>query len=261
MRSDVRLERFTGLVARAHQGAQRGRRLCRSWVAFRSSTTCQIRRASVYWAGPRRARWSRRWPAARTPGTLCPVIQPTSAVVKMHVARPCASKAYLVGQSRRTPSSPPYCARRPWAFRSSQRCRGRTADLPSPSTRKGHGAVRASISSSSQTCRAQSVIAHGRARCDAPPARAARCVDALDSAASVVDFSGDTTVGHARRFVGRDHQLGARVEDAVAERLGAEAAEHHRVHRADARAGEHREDQPRGSSAGRCTRGRPRCTP
>ena len=39
--------------------------------------------------------------------------------------------------------------------------------------------------------------------------------------------------------VGGDDELGLAVVDAVRDRLGAEAAEDHRVHRADARAGEH----------------------
>ena len=41
--------------------------------------------------------------------------------------------------------------------------------------------------------------------------------------------------------VGRDEHLRLRVDDAIAQRLGREAAEHHRVHRADARAAEHRD--------------------
>jgi hypothetical protein len=43
--------------------------------------------------------------------------------------------------------------------------------------------------------------------------------------------------------VGRHEQRGLRVVDTVAQRLGAEAAEDHRVHGADARAGEHRNRQ------------------
>ncbi len=43
--------------------------------------------------------------------------------------------------------------------------------------------------------------------------------------------------------VGGDEQRGLRVVDAVAQRLGAEAAEHHRVHRADARARQHGDRQ------------------
>ena len=43
--------------------------------------------------------------------------------------------------------------------------------------------------------------------------------------------------------VGGDEQRGLRVVDAVAQRLGAEAAEHHRVHGADARAGQHGDRQ------------------
>ena len=41
--------------------------------------------------------------------------------------------------------------------------------------------------------------------------------------------------------VGRDEQLRLRVVDAIAQRFGRESAEHHRVNRADARAGEHRD--------------------
>ena len=44
----------------------------------------------------------------------------------------------------------------------------------------------------------------------------------------------------AEPLVGGDHDLRAGVDDAIAQRLGAEAAEHHRVHRADAGAGQHR---------------------
>ena len=42
--------------------------------------------------------------------------------------------------------------------------------------------------------------------------------------------------------VGGDDDLRLRVVHAVAQRLGREAAEHHRVNRADARAREHRDD-------------------
>ena len=41
--------------------------------------------------------------------------------------------------------------------------------------------------------------------------------------------------------VGGDEHLALRIVDAIAQRLGREAAEHHRVNRADARAGEHRD--------------------
>ena len=43
--------------------------------------------------------------------------------------------------------------------------------------------------------------------------------------------------------VGRDHHAGAGVEDAVAQRVGGQAAEHDAVHGADAGAGEHRDGQ------------------
>ena len=42
-----------------------------------------------------------------------------------------------------------------------------------------------------------------------------------------------------------DHELGARVVDAAAQALGAEAAEHHRVHSAEAGDGEHRDNRLR----------------
>ena len=47
----------------------------------------------------------------------------------------------------------------------------------------------------------------------------------------------------AQALVGGDHHPAARVDDAVAQRLGAEAAEDDGVHGADARAGEHRVDE------------------
>jgi hypothetical protein len=43
--------------------------------------------------------------------------------------------------------------------------------------------------------------------------------------------------------VGGDEHLGAGVVDAIAQRFGRETAEHHRVHGADARAGEHGHDR------------------
>ncbi|KAG0740761.1 hypothetical protein G6F24_016912 [Rhizopus arrhizus] len=45
----------------------------------------------------------------------------------------------------------------------------------------------------------------------------------------------------AQAFVGGDDQLALAVADAVGDRVRREATEHHRVHRTDARAGEHRE--------------------
>ncbi len=57
-------------------------------------------------------------------------------------------------------------------------------------------------------------------------------------------FSG-TTLPRAVAAVGRDHGDAAAVVDAVAERVGREAAEHHRVRRADAGAGQHRHRQLR----------------
>ena len=50
-------------------------------------------------------------------------------------------------------------------------------------------------------------------------------------------------VAAAVAAVGRDQQPRLLVVDAVAQRLGAEAAEHDAVHRADARAGQHRDRQ------------------
>ena len=44
----------------------------------------------------------------------------------------------------------------------------------------------------------------------------------------------------ARTLVGRHHHPAVRIEDAVAQRIGRETPEHHRVHRTDARAPKHR---------------------
>ena len=56
--------------------------------------------------------------------------------------------------------------------------------------------------------------------------------------------------------VGGDEQRALRVVDAIAQRLRAEAAEHDGVHRADARAREHRDRQLRESAADRSRRDR-----
>ncbi len=58
------------------------------------------------------------------------------------------------------------------------------------------------------------------------------------SAWSTAGLSADTLP--AIPAVGGDHELGSGVVDARAQAVGAEAAEHHRVHRAEARHREHR---------------------
>ena len=62
------------------------------------------------------------------------------------------------------------------------------------------------------------------------------------SASSAICLSGDDAAA-PEAAVGGDEQPGLLVVDAIAQRLGAEAAEHDAVHRADARAGEHRDGQ------------------
>jgi hypothetical protein len=63
-------------------------------------------------------------------------------------------------------------------------------------------------------------------------------LEALDRA--VDDLLERELLAAAQPLVGGDDHLAAGVEDAVADGLGAEAAEDDRVHGADARAGEHR---------------------
>jgi hypothetical protein len=61
---------------------------------------------------------------------------------------------------------------------------------------------------------------------------------ALGHGAIGADLHRDVALVAAQGRVLRDQQLAARVVDAVAQRVGAERAEHHGVHRADAGAGE-----------------------
>ena len=69
--------------------------------------------------------------------------------------------------------------------------------------------------------------------------------DVLDRRRLGERFVGDLLQRHdaaaAIAAVGGDEQPRLRVVDAIAQRLGGEAAEDHAVHRADARAGEHRD--------------------
>ncbi len=90
--------------------------------------------------------------------------------------------------------------------------------------------------------------------------RRSRPTGRLRSASSTFAFSGTTSPRRQPPSAVITHlRLG--VVDAVAQRLGAEAAEDHAVRRADAGAGEHGDGQLRGSSACRCRRGRPASTP
>ena len=80
------------------------------------------------------------------------------------------------------------------------------------------------------------------------------------SASSAICFSG-TIVAAAVAAVGGDEQPRLRVVDAIAQRLGAEAAEHDAVDGADARAGEHRDRQLGNQRQVDARRDRPCSTP
>ena len=147
-----------------------------------------------------------------------------------------------------------WCAGSPSASPSSRACRGCTADPRRPSARPGTPRRPPSTISWYQTSRPSFIshsvplerddddvlerveIAHHRRR------RSALIARDLALARGAVD-------GDQRLRVGELHPL--------AHRLGGEAAEDDVVRRADARAGEHRDRRPRGSSAGRSRRRRP----
>ena len=90
--------------------------------------------------------------------------------------------------------------------------------------------------------------------------RRARSTACLCSASSAICFERHDLAA-AVAAVGGDEQPRLRVVDAVAQRLGAEAAEDDAVHRADARAGQHRNRELRDQRHVDARRGRPCLTP
>ncbi len=130
-------------------------------------------------------------------------------------------------------------ARCPWACRWCRRCRGRRAGRSRPPRRTAAGSVRPAL--------------HRQVPVDVAPfdhraSTCGRCLtttaaggcSASSSAWSTSGLYSTTRPGSSPQDAVTTH-LGPGVVDADGELVGGEAAEHHRVHGADARAGQHRD--------------------